>query len=368
MSMVHHYDAGIQSLAQRTDAHDPWGQWAARLPGSRLFRAISDTADAAGLRKIDAAGGTALARELQRVSPIISMQPLTELTSFTVFPGAPDQPAPFMETYLWKDETASVGGTSHSYAYNGQAADVQVQANTAIPILPYVNHTGWRLDEIARAMLGNLPLSTLKMAAVMRGIMQTCNQHNYFGNSTYGIKGFYTTAATPSVVANGAAGSPRWVDASFNLVKTPDEIEADIQQMYYAAVKAVQNVPFLKPNRLLISPTCKAVLASVKRSQNTDTTILQAVEIFLSQLSGDFQIVEATEANDNTLGGGDGTAWMALYRYDPMVIGRVVAQAPAFLPPDVESMSTSVVGHLQAGGLCVRYTIGTQIRYGMIAA
>lgn len=367
MSMVRHYDAGIQTLALRTDARDPWGQWAQRLPGSRLFRAVADVADGLGLRKLDAAGGTALARELQRVSPIISQQPLTELTSFTLFPGAPDQPAPFMETYLWKDETASVGVPSRSYAYNGQAADVQVQANTAIPILPIVSHTGWRLDEIARAMLGNVPLSTLKMAAVMRGIMQVANTENYFGNSTYGIKGFYTTAATPSVVANGAAGSPRWVDASFNLVKTPDEILGDIQQMYFAAVQECKNLPWLKPNRLLLSPTCQAVLSANTMSLNNSQTLLERVTEFLSAL-GAFEIVVAPEANDNTLGGGDGTAWMSLYRYDPMVIGRVVAQAPAFLPPDVESISTSVVGHMQAGGLCVRYTIGTQIRYGMIAA
>ncbi len=82
-------------------------------------------------------------------------------------------------------------------------------------------------------------------------------------------------------------------------------------------------------------------------------------------LSADFKIEKAFECTSNALGGGSADQWMALFRAESSITGRVVAMEPSFLPPDVDSIETTMIVHTQVGGLCLRYPVGIEQRFGI---
>lgn len=307
--------------------------------------------------KADAASGYALARELEYVSAVIAQQPLADLTSMSAFPMAVDQPAPYQEVYTWKAQTWTTGGRlSRSYKDIGTRGDIQVSKNSQ-NVAPLIGHASWGLDDIARAALGNIPLPALELQGAMRFISETINTENWFGNAQEGINGLYADAnITKSAVANGAAGSPLWDN------KTPDEIEADLVSIIKTTVENVKGKGSLLPNRLALSVASYMKIATTARSQLTTTTILDFAKNALAAAGGgDAQITSHPELSDN----GSGAAFMACYRFDPMVAGRILPLAPTFLPPDIESTYVTQAIHSQAGGLNIRYPISFLIRYGM---
>lgn len=318
--------------------------------GRRLFTtARGDTLRA------DAASGYALARELEFVSATIAQQPLTDLTGMLAFPMAVDQPQPYQDTYSYKKQTWTKGGRlSRNYSDIGTRGGIQVTKESS-PVAPLLLHAGWGLDDIARAALGNIPLPALELQGAMRELGEAINTEIWFGDANEGTLGFFNqSGVTPVVVANGANASPLWSS------KSADEIEADVMELINSQVNTTKGMNGLRFNRLIFGTAAYLKLTTTARSQVTGMTILEFVE----QTCARFGATVSMHPELDQGAAGD-AAWMAAYRADSAVLGRIMPVAPTFLPPDIESTRITQAIHAQTGGLSSRFPVATKIRYGM---
>lgn len=302
--------------------------------------------------RADAVSGYALTRELEFVSLVTAQQPLTDLTGAMLLPMAVDQPAPYQEQYSYKKQTWTLGGRiSRNYSDIGTGGGIQITRQSQ-PIAPLLLHAFWGLDDIARASLGNIPLPALLLQGAMRQLAETINTEIFFGDADEGIPGFYNQAGvTPVVVPPGSGGSPLWAN------KTADEIEADILLIINAQAAGVVEKGNLLANRLALSTTAYRKIQTTSRSQVLGMTILQYIQqIFDGEITKHPELVSGAVGN---------AAWMACYRYDPLVAGRLLPVPPVYLPPDIESTRITQAIHAQSGGVNSRYPVATQIYYGM---
>lgn len=319
--------------------------------------------------RADAAAGLALQTQLTEYSAILTVQPLPELTSLAAFPGVPDQVAPWKKSYVVRDLRMAGGEVSRNYRDKGKAADVVVGVNAALPIVPCIGHCGYDLDEIEEAILGGVPLPMWKMTAVNRLIAETHNTENWYGNAALGIPGIYTaTGITPTVVANGAGGSPKWSNSGVP-VKTADEMIADFAQMLQTHMAKCKGIGELNRNLCLRMSQVCYVDASTRLLSLANSSGKFVLDVMLAMgkaLDPSFTIESSPELAEVPAGlTGAGAQWMILYPKDGLVAGRLLALPTTFLAPDVETLSTTMIAHSQTGGLCVRRPVAVEIRYGM---
>ena len=150
--------------------------------------------------------------------------------------------------------------------------------------------------------------------------------------------------------------------------KLPDEMIADVTEMITTHQAKVRAIPELTANCLALPPESytRAATTFVSISNGSNITVLKAIEMFGESLAPGFKVVRAYELSTIPAGKtGAGNRGMSLFRSDGMVVGRVVAMPLSFLPPEVESLATTIVGHAQSGGLCVRYPVAIEQRYGL---
>jgi hypothetical protein len=314
----------------------------------------------------DAASGIALARELEHLSQIVSQQPVADLNSFKAFPVVPDPPPAYSEVYTYKGVTYSKGRVSRNYDDAGQTSgNFQVSKDSQF-IIPYIGHASYTIQDIGQAALTGMPIPAFKLAGERRAIEEAVNGDNWFGNASWNVGGVYDNAnIVKAVVANGAGGSPLWSS------KTPDEIEADMTAWFNAIIAQVNQAGMLStpevslmPDRCILSLSALTKLATTARSQLTNVSILQYLEETFKRVSPGFKF-EAY--NELASGGGPGgtDAWGMMYKFDPMVMGRIVAMPTTFIQPNIEIFRTVIPVHAQAGGICTRYPVAALIRYGM---
>ena len=317
--------------------------------------------------KFDSAGGIALERELTKISAYVSLQPLGVLTSFDHFPLTPDRPEPGQKAYTATGIEYSQNRVSRTYTDRGGSATVNRKILATNKITPYIQTADYTINDLYAATLANVGLPPLLMEVARRAVMEEINSDNWQGNDDEGITGVYNnTDVNKSVVANGASGSPLWVN------KTPQEIFNDCQTLLQEVWNAIlggatdaRGRLFLRPNRLVMSTTSYALIAGLRIATNFGQTVLQVLEeSFKAAYDPDFRIVSAPEL---ITGGGPGGSdkWMLAYRYDPEVAGRVVALDGTFAQPDIRSLTTSIPFHAQAGGVSIRYPVAMRIKYGM---
>lgn len=343
----------------RADAFDP------KFLGPRLDAAGFVAAFQAAYPNMrnDAASGQALARELQHLSQVVAQQPVAMLNSFDAFPVVPDPPAAYSEVYTYKSVTYSKGRISRNYDDAGQTSgNFQVSADSQY-ITPYIGHASYTLQDIGQAALTGMPIPAFKLAGERRALEETVNRDNWFGNTDWNVSGIYDNASiSKSVVANGALGSPLWAN------KDPSEIEADMTGWFNDLITQVNQATMLStpetslmPNRCILSVAAHLKLSTTARSQLSSTTILNYLQETFSAVVPDFKFVAYNELADN----GSGSAWGMMYRFDPLVAGRVVAMPTTFVQPNIEVFRTVIPVHAQAGGVAVRYPVACMIRYGM---
>lgn len=315
--------------------------------------------------RADQAGGLALERELTKISSVVSLMPMPELTSLALFPQTPDSPMPGQKSYT--STGVNQTGNRLSYAYTdkgGSATQERVELATNI-ISPIIQMADYTINDMYAAALAGVSLPDLQMLTAKRIVEEEANNWNFKGDAGRGITGLYNLpGVTPATVANGANASPLWSS------KTADEIFNDCVNMVKAVWAAIDGgdtnvrgqASFLKPNRLAIATDAYFVLATTYSASNWGDTLLIRVERALRAVVPDFMIVPAPEMN--TGGGGSGL-WMAAFRNDPQVVGRVVALPGEFGVPTLTSFTTSVPYHTQVGGLQSRFPVGVAIRFGM---
>ena len=304
----------------------------------------------------DAAASFLLARDLQYVSAVAAMQPLSALTSFDAFPMNVDQPKPFQTKYTYRNFSGTgVQRISRNYDDLGQKVNVSA-TSTDTPIIASIAGAQWNLADIVRAQLGEFPLQAFQLMYAMRNVNQDINNLNWFGDSAEGVTGIYDNSGITKTSVTAWSGL------------APDQIRAQFAALITRIVTAIKgtSVPDLRPNCIRVSPSCMIELtqpmSNVGGNPMGSWTIKQAIEqVLLAAAGGPVEIESSPELENN----GSAARWAICYRKDSMVGGRLMPVAPSFLPPDVESTLISQPVHAQSGGVSYRYPLSAQIIYGM---
>jgi hypothetical protein len=335
------------------------------IADSRLIKAMRGHMDVGGYGDIavsgfnargDAATSIVLARDLQYVSAVAAMQPLSALTSFDAFPMNVDQPKPFQTKYTYRNFSGTgVQRISRNYDDLGQSVKVSA-TSTDTPIVASIANAQWNMADIVRASLGEYPLQAFQLMYAMRQINQDVNNLNWFGDSAQGVTGIYDNAGITKTSVTAWSGL------------APDQILAQFRALITRIVTAIKGVqdPDLRPNAIRVSPSCMMELAqpmsNVGGNPMGSWTIKQAIEQQLMAAGGGaIEFESSPELEDN----GSAARWAICYRKDSAIGGRLLPVAPSFLPPDVESMLISQPVHAQSGGVSYRYPVSAQIIYGM---
>jgi hypothetical protein len=125
--------------------------------------------------------------------------------------------------------------------------------------------------ELERSQLTGQPIDVQKINALNVLYQMNTDQMVYIGSTDVGATGLVNDASvTVSTVANGASGSPLWIN------KTPDEIVADVNALlastWLSAAYAVC------PSKLLLPPTQFSYIASQKVSSAGNVSVLQYIK------------------------------------------------------------------------------------------
>jgi hypothetical protein len=312
----------------------------------------------------DAAASIDLARDLQFVSAVAAMQPLSALTSMDALPMNVDQPKPYQTKYTYRNVTMTKGaGMSRNYDDLGRRVALSVTA-TDTPIVASIASASWNLADIARAQLGDLPLQAYQLMAVRRWVYEDVNSLNWFGDADQGVIGVYNNGSiTKTSVANWATGG------SGSTALAPDVILAQFRALFTrlaTAIKQSDNTGVsLRPNALRLPTSAMLELtqpmSNVGGAPMGSWTILDAIKIAFAALAGGpIEVESSPELEDN----GSGARWAFCYRKDSMVGGRLLPVDVSYLPPDIDSRLIAQTVHAQSGGYALRYPVSAQIIYG----
>lgn len=156
-------------------------------------------------------------------------------------------------------ETTAIPGVS----VNGQ--------KVVTPLRLLAREISYTSVELERSQLTQQPIDVQKINALNTLYQMNVDQMVYIGSSDVSQTGLVNNSSvTANVVANGASGSPLWIN------KTPDEILADVNtevtDVWTAAGFAVC------PGALLLPPTNFSYIASQKVSSAGNVSILKFLQ------------------------------------------------------------------------------------------
>lgn len=302
----------------------------------------------------------AFERHLEFLSTTVHMTVYEDLTGAQAFPVAPDVPPPGSTSYAWPEVDLKLGSSKAGKGYGslGPSAEATVAKRTS-PIRVYTAHYGYDIGEQQRQRLG-YPVDTLKAIGARRIIESDQNSAIWYGDAEHNLPGLLTDAnIVKTNVAVGASGSRLWSN------KEADEIVANVTTEVTAMVAATKGNPQLAANRLGLPSSRHSQLAIMKHSSSSDLTVLEYLRLKLAAAtgSGDFQITKHPECETGAGGGSD--AWFKLYRFDPMVAGRVMALPFTELAVQQVGFGYVVPCHAQSGGLAVFKPVAIRIGYGI---
>lgn len=302
----------------------------------------------------------AFERHLEFLSTTAHMTVYEDLTGAQAFPVAPDVPPPGSTSYAWPEVDLKLGSSKAGKGYGsmGPGAEVSVAKRTS-PIRVYTSHYGYDIGEQQRQRLG-YPVDTMKAIGARRIIESDQNTAVWYGDAEHNLPGLLTDANIAKTnVAVGASGSRLWAN------KEADETVDDVTTEVTAMVAATKGNAQLAANRLGLPPSRYSQLAIMKHSSSSDLTVLEYLRLKLAAAtgSGDFQITKHPECETGAGGGTD--AWFMLYRYDPMVAGRIMVLPYSELAVQQSGFSYVVPCHAQSGGLAVFKPVAIRIGYGI---
>lgn len=205
------------------------------------------------------------------------------------------------------------------------------------------------LEEVNRAALLNMPLTSMKADAARQGAMELLYTLALFGNTAKGKAGLLNSAAAVQglVAQNAGATSRLWSQ------KTPKEILADIDAILTGGYVGTNGVELA--DTLLLSVERLQFLNATTMSDTNSETILSFImrTNIYKAITGRELTIRAVRGL-STLGAG-GTQRMAAYRRDPRTAVFHLPMPHKFLPVWQNGpMNFLVAGIMRTGGTELR--------------
>ncbi|WP_165394486.1 DUF2184 domain-containing protein [Pseudoxanthomonas winnipegensis] len=236
---------------------------------------------------------------------------------------------------------------------NGNADDIPKAGTTRSQFQTGV-HTagigyGYGWEEIGRAQLLGVNLSSEDAAAARRASEEMVDRVALLGDTTKGFTGLFNAAGVTPV----AAPTGNWGTLLAAGSATPDQIVADMNAALMNVFNGTNTTAIA--DRLLL-PWSKFMLISTKKmSDYSDLTILQyflANNVFTAT-TGQPLMVRGLRGLDNA--GAGGVARLVAYRYDANVLKLHMPMPHRFLPVYQSGpLRWDVPGVMRLGGLDVR--------------
>ena len=230
---------------------------------------------------------------------------------------------------------------------NGNADDIPkagtVRSKFETPVYTAGIGYGYGWEEIGRAQMLGINLSTEDAAAARRASEEMVDRVALLGDANKGFTGLFNAAGVTPV----AAPTGDWATA------TPDEIVADMNQSLLNVFNGTNTASIA--DRLLLPWSRYLLIATRKMSDNSDMTILQwflANNVYTVQTGQ--QLTVRGQRGLDTAGVG-GVPRLVAYRYDPQVLKLHMPMPHRFLPAYQSGpLRWDIPGVMRLGGLDVR--------------
>lgn len=215
---------------------------------------------------------------------------------------------------------------------------------------------GFSIQDIRAARMAGVNLEDKGAAAALQAIVQLENQLAFFGDTGYGIQGFFTNPNIPTALApaDGVGAT-----STFS-TKTPNQIIRDISNLISGIRTRTQNVE--KPNTVLLPLSTWTYLNQTPRSDLGDRTIMGWLKENNALIDG---IQEWIPLNELETAGVSGTRMMVAYDRNPRKLTLEIPQPFEMFPPQYEGLEWHVPCHERIGGTIVYYPLSAAFLYGI---
>jgi len=230
---------------------------------------------------------------------------------------------------------------------NGNADDIPkagtVRSKFETPVYTAGIGYGYGWEEIGRAQMFGINLSTEDASAARRASEEMVDRVALLGDASKGFTGLFNAAGVTPV----AAPTGNWATA------TPDQIVADMNQSLLNVFNGTNTASIA--DRLLLPWSRYLLIATRKMGDNSDMTILQwflANNVYTVQTGQ--QLTVRGQRGLDTAGVG-GVPRLVAYRYDPNVLKLHMPMPHRFLPAwQIGPLRWDIPGVMRLGGLDVR--------------
>lgn len=218
--------------------------------------------------------GAFLIGELERLDPMVH-EPLIATTWTRDIDLRTDvQIGDTSSSYTVSTFGAVGGATPSGVAWAGRETTTLPRAQLDIgkivsPLTLWSMEVAYTVPELESARLTGRPIDVQMLSALNRKHQMDADMVAYVGASDLGSTGLLNHANVTNTgnVANGAAGSPQWVN------KTPDEIRADVNELLISVWAASGYTS--PPTKLAIAPGPFGYISTTVASSAANTTILE---------------------------------------------------------------------------------------------
>lgn len=263
-----------------------------------------------------------------------------------------EYPVPKVLTFVPRDTTVAPGATHFTWRIWDVVgmADFVVNYGKDLPrvdalvsettqkIQPIGDAFAYTHEDLRMAAQGQIQLDSTKARAAKDAIDRKLDSVLSLGHVPTGITGFANNANVPRLtVTNGA-----WLTTN---IANPDKLLADLNQM--EATIITQSYDNHAPDTLILPLRHYALIATLPRSANSDTTVL---DFFLKNSRN----IKRVESWYRLATSGPLSAPMAImYKNDPMVLRAIVPVAFEQLTPEVRNLEWLVNCLARVGGTVV---------------
>lgn len=248
----------------------------ARLLGRSAMTRVHDAFTTYDQATYDSAGAF-LIGELERLDPMIH-EPLVSVSWTRDIDLRTDvQMGDENSSYTTSTFGSSGGATPSGISWAGSKTTTLPRVNVDIakivnPLTLWAEEIAYTVPELMSAQQTGRPIDAQMLAGLNLKHQMDTDQLVYIGDSSISATGLLNAATITNTgnVANGAGGTPQWVN------KTPDEIKADINELLVSVWAASgYKAP---PNKVLVSPVPFGYLTTTTVSGAGTQSILQFVQ------------------------------------------------------------------------------------------
>jgi hypothetical protein len=299
--------------------------------------------------RLDANETVFFERELTHVMRRVYEREYAELEAFRLLP-INREASEADDTILWHAfDAVGIAKFIANYADDLPRVDVYGEEHIS-PVRPIGAAYGYSVQDVRRSAKTGRRLEQRKANAARMAVDQQMNRVGFYGDSSRGLKGLFTTPNTNDVTAAAAAAAPNGTAWTATSGKTPDEILADLNDLVDSIPNATRGVH--RATHLVIPADRHSYLKNTPRSAGSDKSILQ----WFQDANPDIVIEKSYEMQAVTSlpSGAAGTDHVAMaYAKDPDNLAMAIPMAFRQHPPQSRNLEFVVNTEARIGGVIV---------------